>query len=103
MAEGRFLNIDPDGADITADIDRYKQRIIRGVMRPLQSTPYHAERGTRISEFSGKSTKFAIPAATIKAREFFRRYYPEINATVWKLRQITPTVEIEFELDITEE
>jgi hypothetical protein len=97
------MNIDPEKDYITSDADRLKQRVMRGLQRPLLSTPYMPERGTRIHEACDSSYDVAIPKVYGDARTFLRKYYSEINSDVIKIKELTPDLIIDFELNVLED
>jgi phage baseplate assembly protein W len=99
----RYLNIDPEKDYITSEADRLKQRVMRGLKRPLLSTPYMPERGTRIYEAFDSSFDVAIPKVYGDSRNFLRKYYPEINSDVIKIKEFTPDLVIDFELNVLED
>ena len=97
-----FLNIDPNKSNITSDLERIKQRILRGVQRPLLSLPYGQERGTRIHESLDTDVQSAISNITLSVRKYINKYYSGITAKVVKVESIEP-LNIQFELIIEEE
>ena len=99
----RYLNIDPDGDYITTDSDRLKQRVMRGVQRPLLGTPYEPERGTRNHEMADRPYDVAIANVYSDTRKYLRKYFPEINSDVIQVKQITPDLIIDFELKVLED
>ena len=97
-----FLNIDPDKQSVTSDLERIKQRILRGVQRALLTLPYHQDRGTRMHESLDKDTKTAIANTVYSCREYLRKFYPEVTAKVIKVESLEP-LNIQFELVFEED
>ena len=98
----RFLNIDPDGELLTTDKQRFEQRVLRGLQRPLLSLPYEPERGTRNHEMLDKQVRLAIANIMLYTRRYLKNYYPEIAQKYVKVKSLQPLA-IEFELDIIED
>ena len=99
----RFLNRDPEKDYITTDKQRFEQRVMRGVERPLLSTPYDPERGTRVHEACDSSYDVAISKIYGDVRKYIRKYWKEIKPDVIKIKQLQPELIIDFELEVIED
>lgn len=98
----RYLNYDEDKPNLTDEAERFKQRVMRGINRPLLSLAYNPERGTRNSEMVDKPLNRAISNILLYSRKYLRNYYPEVSQKVVKVKTIDPLV-ISFEIDILED
>ena len=97
-----FLNIDPEKELVTSDLERIRQRILRGIKRPLLTLPYNQERGTRLHESLDKDVKTATANVIYSARRYINNYYPEVSAKIVKVESIEP-LNIQFELEFLED
>lgn len=99
----RYMNIDPDKDYITTDLERFEQRVLRGVQRPLLSTPYDPERGTRNHEAVDSSPDVAMPKIFKDTRAYLRKYFPEIRSDIIKIKELSPNLVIDFNLEVLED
>lgn len=95
----RYLNFDPNGADLTSESDRYKQRVRNGLGRPLVAQPYNAERGTRIEETVDKPISIAQPLIIFYVKNFINKFYPEIAFDYFSIESIEP-LSIKWQFDL---
>ena len=99
----RYMNIDSTKDYITTDRERFEQRVLRGVQRPLLSTPYDPERGTRNHEAVDSSPDVAIPKIFSDTRKYLRKYFPEIRSDIIKIKELQPNLTIDFNLEVLED